>query len=226
MKSLLRNAARLVFGCVCLLLSGLPTQATNIQLYSNGPALPSDTYAWDISTPGKVVSNSFVISAPAVITSFSFGVWVTSATVPLTVDWSMTSQEFGGTTYASGTNAPLTNLVKQAWTQNNPSLCYNPCDVYQVTVSSLNVNLAPGSYWLNLQNATATGFGAFVGWDENSGPSMASDSSVGTIASEDPDIYGYYSSGGGETPEPGTLTLFGTGILSLAGLLRRRSLGA
>ena len=43
MKSLLRNAARLVFGCVCLLLSGLPTQATNIQLYTNGPALPSDT---------------------------------------------------------------------------------------------------------------------------------------------------------------------------------------
>jgi len=83
------------------------------------------------------------------------------------------------------------------------------------------------TYWLNLQNA-AVPSGDPVYWDENSGkgcggsgcPSQASESSVGTIASEDFTITG--SGGSGTTPEPSSIMLFGSGILGLAGLLRRK----
>jgi hypothetical protein len=70
-----------------------------------------------------------------------------------------------------------------------------------------------------------------VYWDENSGagcggtgggancPASASESSVGTIPSEDFTIGG---GSGGTTPEPSSIMLFGSGILGLAGLLRRK----
>jgi PEP-CTERM motif len=62
-----------------------------------------------------------------------------------------------------------------------------------------------------------------VGWDENDGPnSVASQNTLGTIGSEDPDIYGTRN---GPAPEPGSVALFGSGVLSLAGLLRKRLLG-
>ena len=50
------------------------------------------------------------------------------------------------------------------------------------------IPLTAGTYWLNLQTATATS--GPVGWDENNGPSLASQNTIGTIGSEDPDIYG------------------------------------
>jgi hypothetical protein len=64
-----------------------------------------------------------------------------------------------------------------------------------------------------------------VYWDENSGagcksigcPSQASESAVGTIASEAFTIIGTAA-----TPEPSSILLFGSGILGLAGVLRRK----
>jgi len=62
-----------------------------------------------------------------------------------------------------------------------------------------------------------------VYWDENSGvgckgtgcPSLAWTNSVGTIASEAFTVTG-------STPEPSSSLLFGSGILGLAGVLRRK----
>jgi PEP-CTERM motif len=82
--------------------------------------------------------------------------------------------------------------------------------------------LNAGNYWLTLQNAV-TNTGDPVYWDENSGPSQASENFVGTIPSESFTILGAASSGAGSTPEPSTLVLFGSGIVGLAGLLRRPS---
>ena len=45
------------------------------------------------------------------------------------------------------------------------------------------VDLAPGTYWVNLQNAQVN-TGDPVYWDENSGPSLADENSLGTIPSE------------------------------------------
>jgi hypothetical protein len=60
-------------------------------------------------------------------------------------------------------------------------------------------------------------------WDENSGPSSASESEVGTIPSESFTILGG-TTGTSSTsvPEPSSIMLLGSGILGLAGLLRRK----
>jgi hypothetical protein len=62
-------------------------------------------------------------------------------------------------------------------------------------------------------------------WDENSGPSSASENTVGTIASEAFTILGGTTTtcfDCGPDPEPGTAVLFGTGVLAAVGVLRRK----
>ena len=87
--------------------------------------------------------------------------------------------------------------------------------------------LPAGTYWLSLSNADTEGDGP-VGWDINQGigctspgcPSLAVDESGNPIASE---AFTIYSEVGQQpTPEPGSLILFGSGILGLAGLVRRK----
>jgi PEP-CTERM motif len=87
------------------------------------------------------------------------------------------------------------------------------------------VNLSAGTYWLNLDNATVND-GDPIYWDENSGPSSASENSVGTIPSEAFTLFAASStsttSTTSTTPEPSSVMLWGSGILGLAGVLRRK----
>ena len=89
------------------------------------------------------------------------------------------------------------------------------------------------TYWLNLENAVVPS-GDPVYWDENSGvgctgddgkgggcPSQASSGGVGTDPAEAFDINGT-NGGTGTTPEPDSIVLFGSGIIGLAGVLRRK----
>lgn len=98
-------------------------------------------------------------------------------------------------------------------------------------------SLNNGTYWLNLENGVVPS-GDPVYWDENSGigctspgcPSEASNNSVGTMPSEAFTILGTSSSTStststtttGTVPEPGSIMLFGSGILGLVGMLRRK----
>jgi hypothetical protein len=76
---------------------------------------------------------------------------------------------------------------------------------------------------LNLQNAVVN-TGDPVYWDQNGGPSEASENCLGTLQSESFTILGASTttSTTGTTPEPGTLMLFGSGVLGVLGILRRR----
>ena len=94
------------------------------------------------------------------------------------------------------------------------------------------MSLGTGIYWLNLQNATVPS-GDPVYWDENSGagcasagcPSQASESAVGSIPSEAFEITGRCKFNcEPPTPEPGSILLFSSGALGLAGVLRRKML--
>jgi len=137
----------------------------------------------------------------------------------LSVDWSITSSENGGTVFGSGT-ASGNNLTDKFLSANQFGYYIN-----EITVTGLNASVTSGTtYWLNLQNAVIqTGDPVF--WDENSGvgcmskgcPSLASDSSYGTIASES-----FTINGGGSTPEPTSIMLLASGALGLAGVLRRK----
>jgi len=211
---------------LCLALAAIPASAQ--WSYDNGP-LNGTTDAWTINF-GYIVSDTFVAGGNNV-TGFSFNTWEFSGDVLTSVDWSITSAENGGTVYGSGTATNGGNGPGGGGTLNSVFVSSNQYgyDTDKNTVSGLNVTLggggAPGStYWLNLQNAVVPS-GDPVFWDENSGvgcggsgcPSMASESSVGTIPSES-----FTIGGGGTTPEPSSIMLFGSGILGLAGVLRRK----
>ncbi len=180
-------------------------------LYNNGPAGP-DIDAWTINF-GYIVSDTFTLTSNSTVSGFDFAAWEFPGDKVLTVDWSITSQENGGTMYGGGT----ANV-----TQKFISVNAYGYDEDEVTATGLNLGLNAGTYWLNLQNAV-TQQGNPVYWDENSGmgcqspgcPSLASDSAVGTIPSESFDITG--TPGSGTTPEPSSVVLFGSAILGLTG---------
>jgi PEP-CTERM motif len=209
---------------LCLALVAIPAWAD----YSNGP-INGTTDAWTINF-GFVVSNSVCCrteqddSGGGIVTGFMFGVWEFPGDTMSSVDWSLTTGENSGMVLGSGTASGF-NLTDKFISSNEFGF-----NIDEITVTGLNVNVGNGAnpYWLNLQNAVVPS-GDPVYWDENSGvgctgdgcPSSASESSVGTIPSE---AFTINSSGGtsGSTPEPSSILLFGSGILGLAGLLRRR----
>ena len=85
---------------------GAPDCGSQPFTYDNGPPNGS-VDAWTINN-GYVVSDTFVVPFSAYVQSFDFWVWAYPGDTALTVDWSITSAEFGGTTYGSGT-ASLTS---------------------------------------------------------------------------------------------------------------------
>jgi hypothetical protein len=184
--------------------------------YDNGP-INGTTDAWTINF-GYIVSDSFV-AGTTTIGGFDFGVWEFPGDTLSSVQWSITSGENSGTVFGSGT-ASGANLSDKFISTNQFGY-----DIDKISVTGLSVGVNAGTYWLNLQNA-AVPSGDPVFWDENSGqgcggngcPSSASESSVGTIASEAFTIHG----GSNPMPEPSSILLFGSGALGLAGMLRRR----
>jgi hypothetical protein len=209
---------------LCLALAAVPAAAQ--VLYDDGP-INGTVDAWTINY-GYVLGDSFTLSANSTVGGFNFGVWEFAGDVLTSVDWSITSQPVGGTVYGSGT-ASGSDLNDHFISVNQYGY-----DIDKITVTGLNVNLASGpTYWLNLQNAVTTG-GNPVYWDENSGigctgddgmgggcPSIASAGGTGTDPAESFDINGT-NGGTGTTPEPDSFILLASGILGLAGMLRRK----
>ena len=199
---------------LCLALAAVPALAQ--EFYENGP-INGTTDAWTINF-GYIVSDTFTVTPNATMDGFEFGVWEFPGDTMTTVDWTVTTTENG-----TGVGHELTPVTDKFISTNQYG--YN-IDV--ITVTNQNLNLSGGtSYWLNLANAVVPS-GDPVYWDENSGagcksngcPSSASESAVGTIPSEAFTIQ--YTEGTGTTPEPSSIMLFGSGILGLAGLLRRK----
>src|SRR5271166_4926410 len=208
---------------LCLLLVAVPAVA---QTYDNGP-INGSTDAWTINF-GYIVSDTFTAPSPS-ISAFSFGVWEFGGDSMTSVDWSITASENGGQVYGSGT-ASGKNLTDTFISSNQYGY-----DIDLITVTGLNVNglTTDKRYWLTLQNALVPS-GNLVFWDENSGidcessgcPSLASEGALGTLPSEAFTIGGGCGAGNnspcGTTPEPSSIMLFGSGILGLVGVLRRK----
>ena len=154
-------------------------------IYDNGPANGTVT-GWQINF-GFAVSDSFVVGSGATIGGLSFAAWLVPLDTLSTVDVSITSAPFGGTTYFSQT----VNFSQSGCTSNQFNF-----DVCTETASFAGPNLLAGTYWVNLQNATVPS-GDGVYWDQNAGagcqskgcPSMASENQIGTIPSEAFDVF-------------------------------------
>jgi hypothetical protein len=187
------------------------------EIYDNGP-INGTTDAWTINA-GFAVSDSFTVSSSsASITGLTFGGFMLPGDVLQSVEISITSNEFGGTSYFDQV-VSITQADCFA-NQFGYDICHQEATFNGPTLQN-------GTYWLNLSNAV-TNDGDPAYWDENSGvgctspgcPSSASENSVGTIPSEDFTLYG--NSTGSGTPEPSSVLLFGSGVLGMAGMLRRK----
>jgi hypothetical protein len=217
MKTQISIASLTLLAVLYLTLAALPASADT--LYDNGP-VNGNVGAWQING-GFVVSDSYHTSGSGGADFVAFGVWKLPGDTLTSVDWSITSQANGGTVYGSGT-ASGANLTDQFLFTNQYGY---EIDLVTMACATGKEACCKGTHlkevaWLNLQNAT-TEQGDPVYWDENSGPSQAYDSALGTIPSEAFTIYG----SGSSTPEPSSLLLFGSGVLGIGGLLRKRLFG-
>jgi hypothetical protein len=220
----MRNRTALALLFSLLVIASAAAQSPGI-LYDNGTYCQGGcTDAWQINQ-GIVTSDTFFLTSTSKVTGFDFIAWEFPNDRILRIQWSITSSEFGGTTYGSG----------NAIVAHDQFLGLNEYgfDLDKVTVTGLDVDVPAGTYWINLQNAV-TEMHEQAYWDENSGtdchsrgcPSSASENEVGTIPSETFDIRGIPSAGGdqqSEAPKPGTLVLLTSGMLVL-GVLGRRLL--
>jgi hypothetical protein len=216
----MRTASFSLLTILCLLLVITPAMADT--LYSNGP-YNGTTYAWEINF-GHAVSNSFCGYAcywPFSIEGLNFVYWdaYDFSDVLTTVDMSIGSTSFG-TDIFSGTLTGVTNTFL-----GTNQYGYN---LFQAGYSFYGwgyLGYSNGAY-ITLQNACTTSGCSIsnpIYWDENSGPSAAYDDTLGSIPSEAFTITGSACYWCNETtPEPSSILLFGSGILGLAGILRRR----
>ena len=208
----MRIASLSLLTVLCLALS-VPALA---DLYNNGPTNGTvNSYFID----AFVVTDSFVPNANTRIFSFTFAEWVPPGSTPLTVDWAIGTSSFGSN-LGSGFNAPIfASLLCHSGDPFNGGICgFSLDDVYTSSVIVGAIPVTAGqTYWLTLANAKDD-FGGRDSWDENSGPSTAYENTVGSIPSEAFTLTGFREG----TPEPSSILLFGSGIIGLAGMLRRK----
>jgi hypothetical protein len=194
-----------------------PAMAGTTTVYSNpGPAALT-TDAWTINF-GLEVSDSFTLASGSSITGLWFIYWdASSGDILTTVNMALGTTSFGG--------APGTTVAANSTFLGTNAYGYN---LFQADATGLNFAWS-GAGYLTLANACSLS-GCSVSnpiyWDESKGSSTAYENTIGSIPSESFTLFDPPSSGTpGTTPEPSSIMLFGSGILGLAGVLRRRSKG-
>jgi hypothetical protein len=186
-----------------LALFGLSQQASATVLYDNGPI--NGTITGSTISGRYAVSDSFTLSQSSILTGVDFGVWSLPGNTMTSVDYAITS---AAGTYPNMGAASVTTGVPLA-----PAGSYGAGGTFNVTPDSFSlpsIDLAAGTYYLVLQNAMGSNGNDFF-WDENNGPSTATQSHVGSIESESFQIIGTVTA----TPLPSTWTMLIAGFVGL-----------
>ena len=214
----MRFASLSVLTLCCVMLAVIPAMAG----YSSGP--PGLDGGQVLINSGNSVSDSYTLFGPPVST-LNFVYWDPSTSDLLTaVDVAFGTGPFGGipVPYPLASNTFLTTN----------KFGYS---VFDATVS-LRPPFPTGAGWLTLSNACTTSgcsIATAIGWDEcMPGPGCAGEAftlfdrgspstyegAMTSIPAESFTLAGP----SGTTPEPSSIMLFSSGILGLAGVLRRR----
>ena len=168
-------------------------------LYTNGP-INGENDGYQISGLGSL-TDSFSVSSISIITSAMIGIWERPADLPVQLQWSIGTSQFGSQV-SSGTST-LSNVF---FDSNNVG-GNGGWDVYSSTFT-LSGKVVPGTqYWLTLQNLIDSNSDPGY-WDQNNGPSLAVFANNGTpLAGEQSNSFTLF---GSPVPEPSGFVLLGT----------------
>jgi len=193
-------------------------------IYDDGPI--NGTYSAETINFGIIVADSFTVSSgTSTLDGLTFGAWLFPGDVLENVQVWVTSEALGGTTYFN----QVVNFTQSACSSNQYG--FNVCTE---TGTFNGPTLANGTYWLNLLNATVND-GDPVYWDENSGIGCTSPGCPSEAICNDcivkgngapqllpPESFTLYGEPVSSVPEPSSFVLFGSGVLGLIGVARRR----
>jgi hypothetical protein len=166
------------------------------------------------------ISNGFVSAASGTPNTLEWGEWSVGA--PTSFSYELGSAAFG-TDLGSGTVAQ--NSSNSVFLFDN-GYGYGVYDV-KVGITSLGM-VAGNTYWLSISNATDAAHDGNQLWDipngGSGGPATCNMRVNGTIirCGTGGESFTLTGSTPGTTPEPSSMLLFGSGILGLAGVLRRK----
>lgn len=207
-----------------LALSAAPALADTV-LYSDGPA-DGTTNALFMSGPyssqqgNQTISDQFVASASGNVATLDFTEWVPTRTTPNTptsIAWWLGTTAFGDdidSGYVAQVNATY-------WMSNGDGY-----DVYNVEVTGLAGSLVAGqTYYLTLGEANDSFGTQWDAWDVNDGPAtcfVAFGGVPGGPCGYGGETFMLLSNSTSPTPEPSSLMLLGSGILGMAGVVRRK----
>jgi hypothetical protein len=210
---------------LCLALTGFAQT-----IYNDG-AIDGNDNAFFITGPNfpniagsfQDISNGFIAAASASPDQIEFGEWLASGLTPSSISYELGTSAFG---------ADLgSETVALAW-WNSRFLFTNGFgyDIYDVEFPISGWTMTAGNeYWLSLSNATDANNSGTEAWDIPNGglggPATCNIRQSGTnfgdcgLGGESFTVISYDS---WYTPEPSSILLFGSGVLGLAGVLRRK----
>ena len=170
------------------------------------------------------LSNGFIAAASGVPGSLEFGEWLASGFTPSSIGYEL------GTT-AFGTDVGVGTVALNSGNSHFLFTNADGYDVYDITVEITSAEMTAGNeYWLSLSNASdSQGNNSTEAWDipngGSGGPATCNFRQSGTNFG-DCGLGGESFTLGGccppPVPEPSSIMLFGSGILGLAGILRRK----
>ena len=169
------------------------------------------------------ISNGFTAAASATPDTLTFGLWLFSGLTPTSVSYEIGTTAFG-TQLGSGTVA--LNGGNSTFLFSN-GFGY---DIYSITIPVTSAAMTAGDfYWLSLSNADDASHSGSEAWDLPNGgaggPAVCNFRQSGQNFGDcglGGEAFVLSSQGNIGVPEPGSLVLFGSGLLSLGGLLRRK----
>ena len=197
---------------LCLLticIFALPAIAQS-DLYDNGP-INGTINAFTINF-GFAVSDTFTLASASTVTGLSFGAWVEPGDILQSAEVSITSNEFGGT-----------SVLRPEGQLHAERLRGQPVRPQRLHRDQQRLLRSQPECWNVLVDSpeAASTLGHPVYWDDNNGPSSASINTIGTLPSESFTVLGTGSTTS-STPEPTSILLFGSGVIGVGALLRRK----